>query len=808
MSAPPRPGTPSAAPPRRRWRRRVLVVALVLLAGAIALFVPLAVRVRALEARRATGPSWSFASRVYSADLPLVAGMALPEGYLRAELDARGYHEAWPPSAAGEWAAFGAGVEVVLRGFTEAPDPAGHGGPERVRLRLAGGRLAAVERLGGLPGATAPDALHPPRLEPVLLAVLPDSNRVYREYVPLEHMPLALRQAAIASEDRRFRSHWGLDFRGNARALVANLRAGGVRQGASTITQQLARGLFLGNARNLERKLNEMVLALALERLLSKDRILEMYLNSVYFGRDAEGGIAGVAEASRRFFGVPVNSLSLDQCALLVGVVPAPNLYSPLRRPGNALRRRAAVLRDMVEAGAIDSVIASAAASRPLRLRPEMPPAERFPSFIGYVRQALGRELPHGALEGWGLSVFTTADPVWQARAEEDVAAGLLEQELWRGRGVGRLEGAFVLMDAATAEVRALVGGRDAGNGDFNRATMALRQPGSAIKPIVYAAALDSRRGPPRMTPATTIPDLRRSFETPEGPWQPRNDEGAYHETVTLAKALTKSLNLATANLVELIGPGTVARYAERFGLGRPAAVASIGLGTHEVTPLALVDAYTVFANGGWRREPTPVRAVLDGNGVPLSLPARKPVDVLPEADAAIARGLLEDIVTFGISYPLRAEYGFTRPCGGKTGTTNDYRDAWFVGFTPELAAGVWVGYDQPQNLSRPAAKVALPVWARVMNHVLDGFPATAFRVRRDETLAWIDPFTGGLVRADCPSPLRVAFLTGTEPRTACTKDHAADWAALATRAAADSVAGFIRDSIAVADSLAAGAPQ
>jgi membrane peptidoglycan carboxypeptidase len=461
----------------------------------------------------------------------------------------------------------------------------------------------------------------------------------------------------------------------------------------------------------------------------------------------------------------------------------------------------------MVQAGVIDSAAASAAASEPLRLDPQMPPPERFPSFLGYVRQALGHELARGALEGWGLTVFTTADPVWQERAEEGLAAGVLDQELWRGRGAGRLEGAFVLMDAATGEVRALVGGREAGNGDFNRATMALRQPGSAIKPIVYAAALDSRRGAPRMTPATTVSDLRRSFDTPEGPWQPRNDEGEYHKTVTLAKALAKSLNLATANLVQEIGPVTVAHYAERFGLGRPAAVASIGLGTHEVTPLALVDAYTVFANGGWRREPTPVRAVLDGHGTVLPLPARKRVDVLPEADAAVARGLLEDVVTFGISYPLRAEYGFTRPCGGKTGTTNEYRDAWFVGFTPEYAAGVWIGYDQPQSLSRPAAKVALPVWAGIMNRVLEGFPATAFPARTDESVVWIDPFTGGLSRPDCPSPLRVSFLAGTEPRTACASDHAADWAAIGARAAADSLAGAARDSVARADSLAGAGP-
>jgi penicillin-binding protein 1A len=397
--------------------------------------------------------------------------------------------------------------------------------------------------------------------------------------------------------------------------------------------------------------------------------------------------------------------------------------------------------------------------------------------------------------------VFTTCDVVWQQSAEVELARGVDEQEAWRGHGFGPLQGAFVLIDPPSGEVRALVGGRDPGRGDFNRATQALRQPGSAIKPVVYASALDPRRGGPRFTPGSTVPDLRREFTTPEGPWSPRNDEGEYHETVTLAKALCKSLNLATANLVERIGAATVARYAEKFGLGKPEAVASIGLGTHEVTPLALVDAYTVFVNGGWRREPTTVRAVVDSRGAALKRPERKPVDVIPEPTAALARGLLENVVTFGISYPLRANYGFTRPCGGKTGTTNDYHDAWFVGFTPDVAAGVWVGYDQPQSLSRPAAKVALPVWAGIMNRLLAGFPATEFPSRNDEKLVWVDPYTGLLARGDCPSPLRVPFLTGTEPATMCARDHSADWEAIHAQALADSLSRSAADSLAAPDS-------
>ena len=794
-----RPPVSGARSPRRP-RRRVLFALALLLTVCFVLFARFAVDVRAMQSRRATGPAWSYPARIYSAPLPLVVGRALPLGYLREHLAARGYRQAGQARLPGEWTATGSGADLVLRGF-EGPDPEGCGGPERVRLRFAGGRLFAVTRMGGIAGHAPPDTAHAPRLEPRLLAVLPDSNRVFREWVPLARIPLVLRAAVVASEDRRFRSHWGLDLRGNARAIAANVRAGSVRQGASTITQQLARGLWLGNERTLSRKLTETFLAVGLELVLSKDEILEMYLNSVYFGRDEYGGIAGAAEASRRFFGVPVDSLSLAQAALLVGVIPAPNLYAPARRPDNALRRRFAVLHDMLEMDAIDSTAMLAAAEAPLALRSQPPPRERFPSFMNSVRQELQRQLPSGALEGWGLSVFTTCDVVWQQAAEVELARGVDAQEAWRGRGFGPLQAAFVLMDPPSGEVRALVGGRDPGRGDFNRATQALRQPGSAFKPVVYAAALDPRRGGRRLTPGSTVPDLRRTFPTPEGPWSPRNDEGEYHESVTLAKALCKSLNLATANLVEQLGASTVARYAERFGLGKPEGVASIGLGTHEVTPLALVDAYTVFVNGGWRREPTTVRAVTDSRGAAFRRPDRKPVDVIPEPAAALVRGMLENVVTFGISNPLRASFGFTRPCGGKTGTTNDYHDAWFVGFTPDVAAGVWVGYDQPQSLSRPAARVAIPVWAGIMNRVLAGFPVTGFPARNDEKLAWVDPYTGLLARSDCPSPLRVPFLSGTEPATACSRDHAADWEAIHAGALADSLERAAADSLAAPDS-------
>ena len=757
---------------RARPRRSAALAGLAVLALAtLAGFLHLAIEVRALRGKHATGPSWSFPSRVYSDGVGLTPRRAFPETYLRAQLEARGYHQVAAAVAPGEYAAVPGGFEITLRGFAASRDPDGAGGPERVRLRLAGGRLVAVQRLGGLAAATPPDTTRPPRLEPVVIALLADEHRVLRTWVPLVHIPRALRDAVIASEDRRFRQHWGLDLRSNFRALVSNVQAGGVRQGGSTITQQLARGLFLGRERTLGRKLSEAVIAVGLEALLSKDEILEMYLNSVYWGQNGSGGVAGVSEAARWYFDAPVESLDVARSALLAGIIPAPNAYSPFRSPRLALARRNSVIGDMVATGALDAAMAARLRAAPLAVRRGPPPPSLFPSYVGYVRQHLAEHLPPGAAEHWGLAVFTTLDLVWQVEAERGLAAGVDSLERWNGRGPQPLQGAFVALEPATGYVRAVVGGRAAGTGDFNRATQAHRQTGSAIKPIVYAAALDPGRGAPRFGPGSTVPDLRREFAAGDTVWKPRNDRDEYHPEVTLAKALAKSLNLATANLVEAIGAGQVARYAERFGLGKLKPVASIGLGTNEATLLALTGAYSTFPGRGVRHDPTPVRAVLDAAGQDLLMHPTPVARVLPAATADLMTGLLEDVVTFGVSYPLRSVYGFLRPAGGKTGTTNDYYDAWFVGFVPDLVAGVWVGYDTPRTLQRPAAEVALPIWAGIMSALLEGFPAEPFPGDAGLTLAWIDPWTGLLARGGCPT-MRVPFLPGTAPTRFCTVFH------------------------------------
>ncbi|NOT35144.1 MAG: hypothetical protein HOP12_13430 [Candidatus Eisenbacteria bacterium] len=773
---------------RRRNRRLLLHVALVALIVA-AIGVPFLLSVRALRELRRSGSAWSFPSRVFSDGVAFEPGRVLPLPYLERQLAARGYvRSARDPARPGSYRVDPRGVSIVVRGFSAAHDPAGYGGPERLRLSIANGRLVAVRRLGGLRGYLAPDLAHPARLEPVLIARLTDGNSTLRTWVDLERVPRVVRDAIVASEDRRFQQHLGLDPRANLRAVFTNLRAGGVREGASTITQQLARGLWFGTERTVSRKLSEMAAAVGLELVLSKDQILEMYLNSVFWGSGQGRNLGGIAEAARFYCDVPVESLDVADAALLAGLMPAPNSASPFRNRRLAAARRDMALRDMLAAGVVDSATASRVRRSPLPRRPGRTSPDRFPAFVDHVREAL-RGVPASRSQRGGLAIFTTLDLGWQLGAEARVTHGLAQ----RGADTREapLQGAFVALDPGTGQIRAMVGGRRYQSGDFNRATRALRQCGSAIKPIVYAAALESERRGPRFTPASIIPDLRRTFGRGANAWTPQNANGEYHARVTLARALCLSLNVATATLVDTLGPGEVARFAERFGLRDMRPVASIGLGSNEVTLLDLTAAYSVFPAAGVRHAPSPLRAVVDTRGRPVMRIEHPATRVLSPTTAAVMSGMLRNVVEYGIASPLRWAYQFTIPVGGKTGTTNDQRDAWFMGVTPDLAAGVWVGFDRPRTLHRDAAGVALPIWAAAVGEMLEGWPSQPFAGEEPLESAWIDGWTGDRAGAQCPSVMQLRFAPGTAPTRYCQTDHAADWDRILAARFADSLAAM-----------------
>lgn len=766
--------------------------------GLLVVFALFERRVAGLRSGHASTLNWAFPARVYSDDVPLVRGRMLPAEYLLAQLAARDYREvSGDAMVAGTFAHRGASFEIALRGFSEAPDPRGTSAPERVRLRIHDGRLATVQRLGGVrePPATAraskrrqaapgPSAPAPPRLEPVFMALLMDEDRIWRTWVDLDAVPEPVRDAIVASEDRRFRSHFGLDLRGFARALRTNVRVGRTREGGSTITQQLARALFLGRERTLGRKLAEVPIAIGLEVVLGKQGILEMYLNSVYWGQAGGYSIGGIGAAARWYFDAPLESLGALEGATLAAMIPAPNVFDPFERAELVRTRRNQVLRDMVAIRRLTPERAAALAGRPLNVRRGVPPVERFPSYVGFVRDQLRGVIRPQEMTRHGLTVFTRMDLAWQQQAERGLAEAVTGLD-GGGRGQPPLEGAFVALEPGTGAVRALVGGRAPAPGAFNRAYQARRQTGSAIKPIVYAAAFASGRG---FTPATVVPDVPRTFQTDRGPWTPRNDDGTSHSQASLVKALERSLNVATTNLVDLVGPQQVARVAARFGLGALKPVMSIGLGSNEATLLDLTRAFAVFGDDGVLVPPSAIRAVADRTGRLVrgeagdrssqqrdakGMRARPTPKIegaqraIPEPVAALMTGLLTNVVRFGVAYPLRSVYGFTRPVAGKTGTTDDYKDAWFVGFTPDIVAGVWLGYDRPRSMGRLAVNTALPAWARIVGPMLQGFPPRAFA--SGARLEWhdLEPWSGLLATRDCRAE-PVPFLPGTAPKKYC----------------------------------------
>ncbi|MEO5987561.1 MAG: transglycosylase domain-containing protein [Candidatus Eisenbacteria bacterium] len=764
MTLPPHTDPPPRGPGRSKRRTVVLILGLVGLALLVAC-IQFARTVTALREQRATGPNWSFPSRVFSDAVTLTVGRTAPDEYLLSELKARGYVEVpASPESPGTFARGTGGYSIVLRGFPDEVDPEGGGGPERVIVRIQAGSISAVDRLGGIPGSSSPDLGHPPRLEPVLVSMLFDEERMWRTYVSLERVPLPVRQAIVASEDRRFFSHIGVDFLGTARALTVNLRKGGIRQGGSTITQQLARGLFLGRERSLFRKLGEVPLALGLEVMLSKDQILEMYLNSVYWGQAEGFSVGGIAEAARWYFDAPVESLTVLEGATLAAMIPAPNLFNPFKDPEKVRERRNTVLEALVQTKKLEPGEAARLAASPLTIHRGKSPIERFPSYSSYVNDALDGVLRRHATTHFGLSIYTTMDLAWQEAAESEIDAGLAQLDRAGGRR-RHLEGAFVVIEPTRASVLAMVGGRQAATGTYNRAFQAQRQTGSAIKPIVYAAAYASG-----LTPASTVSDTQVTYGRGRSAWRPRNFDGRYHRQVTLAKALESSLNLATTAVVEQVGPRQIADLAAHFGLKGLKPVMSIGLGSNEASLLQITSAFTVFASQGMLRRPSPLRLAVDRTGRKVAGPSLEGSLVIPPAIAALMTGLLQNVTRYGVARALHSSYGFNRPVAGKTGTSNDFRDAWFIGFTPELVAGVWVGYDRPHSIGQQASHTALPLWARAVGRMLQGFPAARFL--SDSQLEWVnmDPWTGCL--ADSLSGAEVTpFVLGTAPTSSCVPD-------------------------------------
>ena len=545
-------------------------------------------------------------------------------------------------------------------------------------------------------------------------------SALYKEHripVTLEEMSDPLVHAVIATEDRRFYDHHGVDGRRIGAALVANVRRGRIVQGGSTITQQFVRGAFLDRSRTYSRKVREAWLAYRLESKFSKRAILQAYLNHVYFG----DGYYGVQAASLGYFGKPASAITATEAATLAALINRPSGYGIRRTPAKVRDRRDWVLRQMHQQGYLDAnaygeaiatpVVATLA---PANVRAEIDPIgiSHGPYFASVVHEFLFEKFGIDAALAGGLRVYTTMDSEVQRFAEASVAKRLTELHK-KGRNGVPLQAALVAIEPATGNVRAMVGGRSFQESPFNRATQAKRQPGSAFKPFVFAAALEAG-----FSPGTTIDGLDAFIPSSQGAYLP----GGEHEleSTTLRSALVNSSNRAAVHLLQRVGLGPTIDLANRVGLQELPRVPSLALGTGEVSLLDLTSAYTAFANGGVLQVPTLVRRVEDANGRVLYRGESVGRRVLSESTAFLMASMLSDVVNHGTGYSAR-QNGFTLPAGGKTGTTDDHSDAWFIGFTPRLAAGVWVGYDQPQPIGRRAfaSVVAVPAWARFMKDAM-----------------------------------------------------------------------------------------
>lgn len=638
----------------------------------------------------------------------------------------------------------------------------------------------------GLPSPEALASIEPP----VKTVVLDCKGRLIQELftqnrspVPLEEVPRSFVDAIVSTEDRRFRRHWGIDLLGIARAVSRNLRAGRIVEGGSTITQQLAWNLFLTHERTLSRKIREAVLALRIERQYSKDEILEMYVNQIYFG----DGTYGIAAAARDFFGKTPAELDLAECALLAGLPRNPRDYSPRRNPERAKTRRSLILRAMQDTGIIDEATANQANETPIEVLPRGSGGHKAPYFVEMVRLYLDETYGSRQVYEAGYVVHTTLDLDLQEVAERALENHLTELERQTRKKVTKashdtsaavdgerlsvtpyMQGAVVALEPETGFMRVLVGGRDFDDSNFNRATQAYRQAGSAFKPFTYAAAMDAG-----YTTSDLLLDAPLVMELPNGrEWVPGNFDSEFRGPVTLRDALDHSLNIPAIRLLTRLGASTVADYAHRMGIHSPIpAVPSIALGTPEVSLIDLTCAYTVFANMGIRVEPISVLRVEDRNGVVLEKKETLSQEVLSAQSAYLVTSMLESAINEGTGRRARAA-GLKGPAAGKTGTYDDYTDAWFIGFIPNLVAGVWVGYDVKKPIGGSStgtgSAAALPIWTELMLVASEGSEETAFRRPSGIITRRICLTTGLVATEQCPETRMEVFKDGTEPIETC----------------------------------------
>lgn len=728
----------------RFWLTRAALVAVLALVTYV-VYLDFSVR------KQMEGKRWALPASVYTQPLEIYAGKPIGNRALVEELRAVGYRRDPRLSQPGTYTTGPSTVSFHAREFRfeDARIPS-----RRLEVAFRGERIEAIRTIQGRGVAIA-------RVEPRQIGTVSPTRREDRKLIELEDVPEHLIGALLATEDKHFTEHFGIDLRGLARAMWANIKAGGIVQGGSTITQQLVKNFYLTSERSLSRKINEMIMAILLELHYDKREILETYLNEVYLGQAGNRAIHGFGLASIFYFDRPVSELAVHETALLVALAKGASYYNPRKHPQRARKRRDLVIGRMQELAYLDRRQASAARSAPLEVTARGPTtATVYPAFVGLMREQLQDEYRDRDLRTEGLRIFTTLDPRVQRTVEDATRRRLGEIENRGGNDPGSLNAAVVVARVESGEVVALLGGRDARFSGFNRAVDAERPVGSVIKPGVYLAALEASA---EFNLATVVKDEPITITQRGAPdWSPENYTKEYHGNTLLIDALAKSMNVATARVGMAVGIDRVVDMIDRLGVRkRIPEYPSIVLGAVELSPVEVAQMYLTVANSGFRTTLRTTRSVLSNSDEPLS---RYPIDVkqVVEPDTvSLLHFALQEVVRSGTARALNKRFDPDLGLAGKTGTTDGFRDSWFAGYAGNYVTVVWIGRDDNGKTGLSGASGAMLLWADIMER-LDLAPTSPVNRGRTQ-FAKIDE--QGRLAKGCINGRRLPFIEGTVPR-------------------------------------------
>ncbi|GAB7528879.1 penicillin-binding protein 1B [Pseudomonas sp. 3A(2025)] len=725
------------------WALKLSIVGVVIIAG-------FAIYLDAQVQEKFSGKRWMIPAKVYARPLELFVGQKLSRDDFLIELDALGYRRESVANGPGAAAVNGNTVDLNTRGFQfyEGTDPA-----QQIKVRFSGDFVADLSSANGTKLAVA-------RLEPLLVGGLYPKNLEDRILIKLDQAPPYLLETLIAVEDRDFYSHFGVSPKSIARAIWVNASSGKMRQGGSTLTQQLVKNFFLTPERSLSRKLTEAMMSLLLELHYSKQEILEAYLNEVFVGQDGQRAVHGFGLASQYFFSQPLSELKLHQVALLVGLVNGPSYYNPRRNPERALERRNLVLDQLVLQGVAPVDVVEAAKKMPLGVSRTGSLADSsFPAFMDLVKRQLRDDYRDEDLTEEGLRIFTSFDPILQMKSQ--AAMDETFKRLAGRKGADEVEAAMVVTNPETGEVQALLGSRKAGFAGFNRAIDAVRPIGSLVKPAIYLTALEQ---PQKYTLTSWVADEPFQVKGADGQvWKPQNYDRKAHGNIFLYQGLAHSYNLSTAKLGLELGVPTVFKTLNKLGVTREwPAYPSMLLGAGGLSPVEVATMYQTIASGGFNTPMRGIRSVLTAEGEPLK---RYPFQIQQRFDPGaiyLVQNAMQRVMREGTGQSVYNVLPKTLNLAGKTGTSNDSRDSWFAGFSQDVLAVVWMGRDDNGQTPFTGASGALQVWTSFMRKAE---PLPLNMTMPDNVVqAWVDAATGQGSDASCPNAVQMPYIRGSEP--------------------------------------------